>query len=84
MCRMPRARCLILIHKSMMGNKMRFVSINSPNFVFRIIESPLWPGSRIWMSPRGGVNRRIKIITLKLKFLHYSKAGSQWNDELFE
>jgi hypothetical protein len=30
-------------------------------------ESSLWPGNRIWMSPRGGVNRRITIITLKLK-----------------
>jgi hypothetical protein len=30
-------------------------------------ESSLWPGNRIWMSPGGGLNRRIKIITLKLK-----------------
>jgi hypothetical protein len=37
-------------------------------------ESSLWPGNRIWMSPRGGVNRRIKFITLKLKFLLYSKT----------
>jgi hypothetical protein len=27
------------------------------------------PGTRIWMSPRGGVNRRIIIITLKLEIL---------------
>jgi hypothetical protein len=24
-------------------------------------ESSLWPRNRIWMSPRGGVNRRIKL-----------------------
>jgi hypothetical protein len=34
---MPRARCLILINKSMMGNRMRFLSMNSPNLVLRII-----------------------------------------------
>jgi hypothetical protein len=27
------------------------------------------PGNMIWMSPRGGVNRRIIIITLKLEIL---------------
>jgi hypothetical protein len=27
------------------------------------------PGNRIWMSPRGRVNRRIIIITLKLEIL---------------
>jgi hypothetical protein len=26
-------------------------------------------GNRIWMSPRRGVNRRIRIITLKLEIL---------------
>jgi transposase InsO family protein len=41
----------------------------------RTIESSLCPGNRIWMSPRGGgVNRRIKLITLKLKILLYSKT----------
>jgi hypothetical protein len=33
------------------------------------------------MSPRGGVNRRIKIINLKLKFLLYSKTRTQWNEK---
>jgi hypothetical protein len=33
---MPRARCLILVHKSMMGNRMRLPSMNSPNLVLRI------------------------------------------------
>jgi hypothetical protein len=42
------------------------------------------PGNRIWMSPRGGVNRRIKIISLKLLFLLYSKTRSQWNERSFE
>jgi hypothetical protein len=37
MCRMSRARCLILIHKSMVRNIMRFLCMNSPNFVLRII-----------------------------------------------
>jgi hypothetical protein len=36
MGRMPRARCLILVHKSMMGNRMRLSSMNSPNFMLRI------------------------------------------------
>jgi hypothetical protein len=30
------------------------------------------------------VNRRIKLINLKLKFLLYSKIESQWSEELFE
>jgi hypothetical protein len=41
---LPRARGLILIHKSMVRNKMRFLSMNSPNFVLKII-------SRIKYSP---------------------------------
>jgi desulfoferrodoxin (superoxide reductase-like protein) len=40
-------------------------------------------GYKIWMSLRG-VNRQIKIITLKLKNLLYSKSGSQWNEDCFE
>jgi hypothetical protein len=34
------------------------------------------------MSPRGGVNRRIKLINLKLKFLLYSKTRTQWNEKI--
>jgi hypothetical protein len=34
---LPRARCLILIHKSMVRNRMRFSSMNLPNFVLKII-----------------------------------------------
>jgi hypothetical protein len=49
----------------------------------REFESSLWPGNRIWMSPRWGVNRRIKITTLKLKFLLYSKTRTQWSEESF-
>jgi hypothetical protein len=37
MGRMPRARCLILVYKSMMDNKMRLPSMNSPNLMLRII-----------------------------------------------
>jgi hypothetical protein len=51
------------------------VASGSPLALWSTIESSLWPGNRIWMSPRGGgVNRRIKLITLKLKFLLYSKT----------
>jgi hypothetical protein len=34
---MPRARCLITIQISMMRNSMRFSSMDSPNFVLRIV-----------------------------------------------
>jgi hypothetical protein len=34
---MPRAICLITIHKSMMKNIMSFSSINSPNLMLRIV-----------------------------------------------
>jgi hypothetical protein len=37
MVRMPRARCLIFIHECMMGNNVRFSSMNSPNFMLKII-----------------------------------------------
>jgi hypothetical protein len=37
MSRMPRARSLIFVHKSMVRNIMRFSSMNSPNLVLRII-----------------------------------------------
>jgi hypothetical protein len=33
------------------------------------------------MSPRGGVNRRIKLIALKLKFSLYSKTRTQWSED---
>jgi hypothetical protein len=36
---MPRARSLITIHKSMMRNRIRFPSMNSSNFVLRIVFS---------------------------------------------
>jgi hypothetical protein len=35
---MPRARSLITIYKSMMRNGMRFPSMNSSNFVLRIVK----------------------------------------------
>jgi hypothetical protein len=34
---MPRARSLILIHKSMMRNIMRFSSIDLPNLMLKIV-----------------------------------------------
>jgi hypothetical protein len=34
---MPRARCLITIHKDMMRNRMMFSSMNSPNLMLRIV-----------------------------------------------
>jgi hypothetical protein len=53
-------------------------------FVGVSIESSLCPGTGSGCRLEGGVNRRIKIITLKLKFLLYSKTRTQWSEEPFE
>jgi hypothetical protein len=46
-------------------------------------ESSLCVGHDLDVAKRG-VNRRIKIITVKLKTLLYSKTGSHWNERPFE
>jgi hypothetical protein len=37
--------------------------------LLEVTESSLYPGNRIWMSPRGGVNRWIKNYHLKTEIL---------------
>jgi hypothetical protein len=70
-----------------MGHNCLFTNIGVT--VFRrsddsITESSLCPGTGSGCRLEGGVNRRIKIITLKLKFLLYSKTRTQWSEEPFE
>jgi hypothetical protein len=48
------------------------------------LKVPFGPGTGSGCCLEGGVNRRIKIITVKLKFLLYSKTRTQWSEEPFE